>query len=147
MQLEIIPNKPVNNDPRFNTPDCIRLLEMYSNFYPKSGFNPPWVGYVLIRDDVIVGTCGFTGTPKNNTVEIAYWTFETHEGQGVASFACGELVKIARQEISDLTIIAHTAPEHNASTHILEKNGFIKTGIERDDEIGEAWKWQLAMNN
>ena len=147
MELQIIPNSPVINDPRFNTPDAIRLFEMYSQFYPKSGFNLPWVGYVIIRENVIIGTCGFTGAPKNNTVEIAYWTFEAYEGQGVASFACEQLINIARREIPDIHVIAHTAPEHSASTHILKKNGFILTGIARDDEIGEAWQWQLSMNN
>jgi len=102
---------------------------------------------VIIRDDVIIGTCGFTGAPKDNIVEIAYWTFKAFEGQGVASFACAELIRITRHENAEIVITARTAPEDNASTRILEKHGFVKTGVTSDEEIGEAWGWQLAMDN
>jgi hypothetical protein len=38
-------------------------------------------------------------------------------------------------------ITAKTAPEHNASTKILEKNNFVFTEIVQDEEIGDAWLW------
>lgn len=63
------------------------------------------------------------------------------KGQGIASFACKELVTIAYQADPVLTITARTAPEHNASTKILENNHFAFTGIVQDEEIGDAWLW------
>ena len=121
--------------------DCQTLLAMYDDFYPKFGYNIPWVGYFVIRQDKIVGSCGFVGQPTDGNVELAYWTFKEFEGQGIASFACKELVTIAKQTDPNVTITAKTAPEHNASTKILENNNFVFTEIVQDEEIGDAWFW------
>lgn len=125
----------------YASPDCQQLLKMYDDFYPIIGFNSPWVGYFVVRKDKIVGSCGFVGQPKEGKVEIAYWTFKEFEGQGIASFACKELINIAKLTNPNLTITAKTAPEHNASTKILENNNFVFTEIVQDDEIGDAWLW------
>lgn len=121
--------------------DCQQLLAMYDDFYPQIGFNLPWVGYFVLRQDQIVGSCGFVGKPKDGKAELAYWTFKNFEGQGIASFACQELVTIAYQADPSVTITAKTAPQHNASTKILEKNNFAFTEIVQDEEIGDAWLW------
>ncbi len=121
--------------------NCQQLLKMYDDFYPKTGFNIPWVGYFVVMQEKIVGSCGFVGQPKDGKVEIAYWTFKEFEGQGIASFACKELVTIAYQADQSLTITAKTAPEPNASTKILENNNFAFTKIVQDEEIGDAWLW------
>lgn len=125
----------------YSSDDCQQLLSMYDDFYPKIGFNIPWIGYFVIRENKIVGSCSFVGLPKDGKVEIAYWTFKEFEGQGVASFACSELIKISQNNDSALIITAKTAPEHNASTKILEKNNFVFSEIVQDDEIGDAWLW------
>lgn len=125
----------------FASADCQRLLQMYDGFYPKIGFNIPWVGYFVVRQNQIVGSCSFLGQPQDGKVEVAYWTFKEFEGQGIASFACKELVTIANQADPGLTITAKTAPEHNASTKILENNNFAFTEIVQDEEIGNAWLW------
>src|SRR5918993_5043325 len=90
----------------YASPACQQLLDMYVGFYPKIGFNIPWIGYFVVRQDKIVGSCSFVGQPKDRKVEIAYWTFEEFEGQGIASFACNELVTIAYQADAGLTITA-----------------------------------------
>lgn len=125
----------------FASANCQNLLNMYETFYPKIGFNMPWVGYFIVKDEQIVGSCGFVGQPKDGKVEIAYWTFEEFERHGIASFACKQLIAIAYQTDPNLTITAKTAPEHNASTKILENNHFIFTTIVQDEEIGDAWLW------
>jgi hypothetical protein len=129
------------SDACYASPDCQQLLTMYHGFYPKIGFHIPWIGYFVIRQCEIVGSCGFVGPPKDGKVEIAYWTFKAFEGQGIASFACKELVTIAYEADPGLTITAKTAPEENASTKILAKNNFVFTGMVHDDEIGNAWLW------
>lgn len=131
----------------YASPDCQQLISMYEAYYPITGFNLPWVGYFVVRQDKIVGSCGFVGQPKGGRVELAYWTFKEFEGQGIASFACKELVAIAKHTNHNLTITAKTAPEKNASTRILEKNNFEFTGIVQDDEIGDAWLWTLQLTD
>ncbi len=125
----------------FKSPDCQQLLQMYKDFYPTIGFTIPWIGYFAVRQNEIVGSCGFVGKPKDGKVEIAYWTFKEFEGQGIASFACKELVSIALQADPDLIITAKTSPEHNASTKILINHNFSFKEIVHDDEIGDAWLW------
>ena len=119
------------------------ILEAYREYYPKAGYHPPWIGYFVKRGDCPVGACGFVSAPVGNRVEIAYGTFREFEGQGVASYACGALVALARNAEPALLITAKTAPEENASTTILKRHGFRFTGIVQDHEIGDAWGWEL----
>lgn len=121
--------------------DCQQLLQMNDDFYQKNGFNIPWVAYFVVRQNQIVGSCSFVGQPQDGKVEIAYWTFKEFEGKGIASFACKKLISIANRTDPGVIITAKTAPEHNASTKILEKNNFLFTEIVQDEEIGDAWLW------
>ena len=119
------------------------LLKTYDEYYLKIGFNLPWVGYFVTRENQIVGTCGFTGKPIEGKVEIAYWTFKEFEKQGIASFSCKELIQISQQTDPTIIVTAKTAPEYGASTKILQNNGLIFTKIVQDEEIGDAWLWTL----
>ena len=105
---------------------------------------PPW-GCFLAADraaEVVVGTCGFTGPPDSEgVVEIAYFTFPSFEGQGVASAMATALVERA-QSAGARRIRAHTLPERNASTRILEKVGFARAGEVSDPEAGPVWRWE-----
>lgn len=123
--------------------NCQQLINIMNEYYPKIGFNKPWIGYFVFNNNQVVGTGGFTGKPNDGKVEIAYWTFKEFEGQGIASFVCKQLVAIAKQNDQDIIITAKTAPEYNASTKILQKNGFTFTEIVKDDEIGDAWLWTI----
>ena len=131
----------------FSSPDCRQLLKIYEDYYPKTGFQRPWIGYFIINENKVVGSCSFTGKPEKGRVEIAYWTFKDYEGQGIASFACSELVALASQTDPALTITAKTAPEENASVKILRNNHFTFTESVQDDDIGEAWLWTYQKNH
>lgn len=143
MKLKLTPISlnEVKSDDLFQSEECQQLLAMYDDFYLNYGFEAPWIGYFVMMNDTIVGSCGFVGKPQNGEVEIAYWTFKVYEGQGMASFACEELLKLAYHEQGDIIVNAKTAPEHNSSTKILEKNCFVYTKIVQDHEIGDAWLW------
>lgn len=141
MKLKPITQNEDKTNQAYVSADCQQLLQMYDDFYPKIGFNIPWIAYFVVRQDKIVGSCSFVGQPQEGKVEVAYWTFKEFEGQGIASFACKELVRIAKQTDPNVTITAKTAPEKNASTKILENTHFVFTGIVRDEEIGDAWLW------
>lgn len=131
----------------YQSPDCQDLIRAYRDFYKQVPFQPPWVGYFIKNEVAVLGSCGFTGPPMAEAVEIAYWTFPAFEGRGVASFACRELIKMARKARPAITITAKTAPLKNASVSILEKNGFILKGVTQDHEIGEAWFWVQEPEN
>lgn len=143
LQLAPIPLNEDKSKAMYASDDCQMLLSMWEEFYRSIGFNLPWVGYVVKENETIIGSCAFTGAPKNNKVEVSYWTFKQYEGKGISSWSCSELIKLARAAKPDIIITAKTAPEHNASTKILQKNGFIFSGVVQDHEIGDAWGWVL----
>lgn len=105
---------------------------------------PPWSGYLAVdAAEVIVGTCGFKGPPDAaGVVEIAYFTFPGFEGQGVASAMAAALVERASSADGVRRLRAHTLPERNASTRILEKVGFGRLGEVVDPEDGLVWRWE-----
>jgi ribosomal-protein-alanine N-acetyltransferase len=127
----------------YANPYCQRLFNSYPEYYYKMGYDPPWIGYFVIRDEKVVGVCGFTGKPRDGRVEIAYGTAEEFEGQGIASFSCRQLISIARAADPDVVVTAKTSPEMNASVNILQKAGFQYTGVVQDEGIGDAWEWIL----
>ena len=106
----------------------------------------PWIhGFVATaRDDGRrIGQCGFRAPPENGEVEVAYGVEPQHEGQGFATEMAGALVAFARSSPDVQVVIAHTRPEANASTRVLEKNGFVRVGEVVDPEDGTVWRWRL----
>ncbi len=146
MELRVIHMNEDKTNDMYASAECQQLIDSMNEYYPQIGFNLPWVGYFVVKDNQIVGTGGFTGQPKNGSVEIAYWTFKAFEGQGIASYTCKELVAISKRTDPTLLITAKTMPEHNASTKILQKNGFEFAEIVQDHEIGDAWLWTINMD-
>ena len=146
MELKIINSNEDKANELYASPNCQQLITAMADYYPKIGFNKPWVGYFVFNNNEIVGTGGFTGQPKDGKVEIAYWTFKEFEGQGIASFTFKELIVISKKTDPTITITAKTAPEHNASTKILRNNGFEFIEIVQDHDIGDAWLWLLKTN-
>lgn len=112
--------------------------------YAQAGFHPPWCGYLAVRDDQVVGVCGFRGPPDNQErVEIACRVFPGHEGHGLGSTMVEALVGIARDHNPVMTVVASTEPVDSGSTRILERLGFRHVGETHDPYIGPAWTWWL----
>jgi ribosomal-protein-alanine N-acetyltransferase len=124
-------------------PPAREACTMMAQLYARSGFEPPWTGYVALRDGAVVGTCAFKTAPRDDRVEIAYYTMPSHEGEGVATAMAHELIEIARSERPDITVTAQTLPEENASTAILRKLGFAHAGMLHTAEDGDVWDWHL----
>jgi len=105
----------------------------------------PWTGFLAVdrAHRTIVGTCGFTSGPDpSGAVEIAYFTFPKFEGRGVATAMAGGLVGVALRSVGVQRLLAHTLPEQNASTRVLEKAGFVRTGDAVDEDVGLVWRWE-----
>lgn len=101
----------------------------------------PWCSYAVRRDDALVGMASFKGPPEGGKVEIAYLTFKPFEGQGIARQATNLLLAIAREHgVKGLR--AHTLPEINASTRVLERAGFECLGDVIDPDDGRVWRWE-----
>ena len=123
------------------------VMAATANMYRTSGFEPPWIGYLAVRDDRVVGTCAFKCAPVDDCVEIAYFTFPEFEGCGNATAMATELIAIARATRPDLLITSQTRAERNASNAILGKLGFTFAGPLLHPEDGEIWEWHLRRPN
>lgn len=107
--------------------------------YARVGHEPPYVGYLAFDGTHYVGACGFTRPPRAGRVEIAYHTFPGFEGRGLATQMARALLDLADGH----EVIAHTRPESDASTAVLQKLGFQLEGRVSDPEHGVVWQWQL----
>jgi ribosomal-protein-alanine N-acetyltransferase len=70
-------------------------------------------------------------TYTDGTVEIAYAN-------------AAELTRLAFADLRVCVVCAHTLPEHNASTRVLQKLGLRFVGLANDANEGTVWRWELA---
>ena len=107
----------------------------------------PWrFGFAVIHkmDNVLMGMGGFPAPPDiNGVAEIAYGIAPAYQGKGYATEVANALIDYALREQSVRIIRAHTLPERNASTRVMEKCGFHRAG-ESADEGNVVWRWERA---
>ena len=113
------------------------------NYYKEIGFNPPWIGYCVKKDGIIVGMAGFKGKPIHGKVEIAYTTNKPFRRKGIGTEICQLMVQLSQKTNPEIIITARTLAEKNFSTRILEKNGFEFQGVVNDEDDGEVWEWSI----
>jgi RimJ/RimL family protein N-acetyltransferase len=103
-----------------------------------------WGGYFAydLASREVIGTCAFKAGPDaSGMVEIAYYTFPPFERRGYGSAMARALVSLAEASGEAQKIIAHTLPERNFSSRILERTGFTLKGDVIDPEDGRVWRW------
>jgi [ribosomal protein S5]-alanine N-acetyltransferase len=108
----------------------------------------PWrfgFAIVLTAESLVIGLCGFAGPPDSDgSVEMAYSIAPAYQGKGYATEAATALIEFATSSKAVRAVCAHTLPESNASTRVLEKCGLKKSGEIRDAENNLVWKWQKS---
>lgn len=134
------------NEAFAKNPLCNESLGMCIEFYRRVGFSPPWICYYAKENGELVGSAAFKGRPINNTVEIAYGTFEKFQRKGIGTKICKQLVELSLASDPSVRITARTLPKNNYSTKILEKNNFVLVGAVNDPEDGEVWEWEYKSN-
>ena len=113
-----------------------------ADLYRRVGFVPPWIGYIAVVNNRGVGGGAFVGPPKDDYVEIAYFTLESEQGQRYASQTAASLVALARAHAPEIGLKAFTLKEENPSTRILRGLGFSMVGVANDADAGEVWEWR-----
>lgn len=106
----------------------------------------PWLhGFAIVHraSGASIGNAAFKGAPDaEGTVEIAYSVAPEHRGKGYATEAAAALTKFALGSGQVRVVRAHTRPEHNPSTTVLTKCGFLRIGPVVDPEDGLVWRWE-----
>ena len=132
------PTQPVAHLPDTLVANCVATADLYG----RIGYVDPWVGYVAVDDGEGVGGGAFVGAPRDNCVEIAYFTLKEKEGQGYAARTVAGLIEIARRYEPQIVLKAFTLQEQNASTSILQRYGFRVVGDAHDEDAGAVWEWR-----
>ncbi|MCP5517501.1 MAG: GNAT family N-acetyltransferase [Verrucomicrobiales bacterium] len=121
------------------SPEWLRAVE-------TSPAHDPWIhGFKVIHRESggVVGRCGFKGPPDaEGVVEIAYGIEPEQQSRGFATEATAALASHAFSQPLVRLVRAHTLPQPNASTRVLEKCGFTRIGEVQDPEDGSVWRWE-----
>ncbi|MGO2513894.1 GNAT family N-acetyltransferase [Marinomonas polaris] len=95
-----------------------------------------WYGWYAINIDPLsgerslVGSGGYFGPPdRNGMVEIGYSVLPEWQHRGYATEIVNALISHASSFSTTKSIIAHTAPENEASKRVLISNGFREVGV------------------
>lgn len=101
-----------------------------------------WGTRLFLLDDppTLVGWGGFKGPPADGVVELGYSIAPAFRERGLATEATRRMLDEAFAAEGVTAVIAHTLPERNASTRVLEKAGFAHDGdaVEGDRAV---WRW------
>ena len=145
MDLIAITESGAPAEPLPSTPEiATEAVQAMTQLYRAVAYEPPWIGYLAIENGGYVGICGFKSPPRDNRVEIAYFTFPEYESRGIATRMAAELILMAHNAVPALVVAAQTLPEENASTSILKKLQFRLVGTVDHPEDGLVWEWQLS---
>ena len=111
----------------------------------KQGEDRKWLSYlpVLKGENMLVGSCGFKGGPKDGMIEIGYEVAQAYRCNGLATEIATALIKFAFADDAIKLVQAHTLAQENESGTVLKKCGMNKTGEFEDPEDGKVWRWEI----
>jgi RimJ/RimL family protein N-acetyltransferase len=115
-----------------------RALELAAAGHPL-----PWsTTFLILNDDTgrIVGGCGFKTAPEQGRVEVGYGVAPAVQGQGAATAALKELVRLAFASGAS-EVLAEVAPDNQASTRVVQKAGFENVGSGIDIQNERVVRW------
>ena len=122
-----------------------------ADFLPPEGNDATvaaeWDGFMIVprHEGMLIGFCASRKFPDaEGAVEIAYGIAPGFQGQGLATEATRALAERALRRSEVRAVTANTRPELNASTRVLTKCGFKRTGEVMDSDVGRAWRWELS---
>ena len=110
------------------------LIKAYSEMLQASIAHPEdrdWYAIWMIeqKDGTHIGDLCFKGLDPAGSVEIGYGITEENRGQGYATEAVGAAVSWALKQSGICRVEAETDPDNKKSQRVLEKCGFVPSGI------------------
>lgn len=109
-----------------------------------------WWTYMFVHkaDCALIGLGGFKGEAnEEGIVGIGYAIAPTYRRRGLAAEAARGMIEYAFSHPQVRRVDAHTLPESNASTRVLERVGLKYVGTAHDKEDGEVWAWSLSRED
>ncbi len=84
---------------------------------------------IELKDGTHIGELCFKGITKEGNTEIGYGITEDHQGCGYAAEAVSALVDWALKQPGVTCVTAETEESNIISQRVLQKSGFIPTGV------------------
>ena len=106
-----------------------------------------WWTYLFVYkpDRTLIGLGGFKGlVTEDGAVELGYEIAPAYRRRGLAAEAARGMINYAFANKQVSRVQAHTLPEKNASTGVLEKVGMEFVEAVQDPQDGEVWRWSLS---
>jgi [ribosomal protein S5]-alanine N-acetyltransferase len=104
--------------------------------------------FYIVRDldNKIIGSCGFKNEPFAGCVDIGYGISPDCRGKGAATAAVEMLLAIAFKAGVE-RVLAEVNPANFASTRVVEKLDFKKSGtrVDEGDELLVRWVKQITV--
>ena len=92
-----------------------------------------WQWYAMwmidLRDGTHIGDLCFKGLDTNGIAEIGYGILEDYQGHGCATEAVDAVAAWALHQPAVTRVEAETEPNNRASQRVLEKCGFLPSGV------------------
>jgi RimJ/RimL family protein N-acetyltransferase len=127
-----------------DSPEVLMILRAMSEKLRTAGCEGSWL---IVAGDEVVGLCGYKLPPlADGKVEIGYGVARGRRGFGYASRAVGAMVEHARRDGLVSALTAATATANTVSQHVLERNGFVRTGTTYDPDDGELIWWRRDLS-
>lgn len=106
-------------------------------------FEAEWWMHYFFVNGLLVGSGGFVGLPRRGVVEIGYEIAPGFRRRHYGTGAAAALTAKAFEDGDVKAVIAHTLPEDNPSTRVLERLGFTNEGEVKMDGQGKVWRWRV----
>ncbi len=84
---------------------------------------------VLRESEEVIGFAGFKFLPETGEVDLGYRLLPAYWDRGLATEACVAVIPYGFERLQLSEITALVLPENGASARVLEKCGFVRTGI------------------
>jgi ribosomal-protein-alanine N-acetyltransferase len=86
-------------------------------------------GIARKQDNVLIGSCGFTWNPQENSAEVGYELASTCWRQGIMTEAVHTILQFGFKKMDLRFIVAQVMLNNIASKNLLEKLGFHSQGV------------------
>ena len=133
---------------RFPPEDAMRFFALRLRQMREDERFLEWCPHAVVLEGRMIGHAGYHGPPginakqSHDAIEIGYTIEEAFRGNGYATAAAGELLRMA-EERGVRHFVACTSPDNEPSLAIIRRLGFLQTGEAMDEEDGLELVFEL----
>ena len=102
------------------------------------------VAWLAAEAGAVVAMIGFTRRGADGRYELGYGVAPAHRGRGIMTRALACLLPVLAVQGHD-SLTVETSVDNPASQHVLERNGFARSGTREDPEDGALILWAIDL--